>query len=183
MSLIQQTNFSNTVSQNGALEKVQSPLQLIGRVSFTSTEGRAFFVEGGDFMVKVNETTFSSPFPFYASTVARYRFITTTSITETQIRFREATIMVRGSNASTIEYGIYLISLDATAISNGSGLMTTKLFSETLTTSSSGIVLDSYDFTSEAQALNQTNGGYLLFPYVQNPNGANTLSLVNYTLY
>lgn len=30
MSLIQQTNFSNTISQNGGLAKMQSPIQLIG---------------------------------------------------------------------------------------------------------------------------------------------------------
>jgi hypothetical protein len=185
MSLIQQTNFSNVVSPNGnsGLSKVQSPIQLVGRNSFTATEERAFFVEGGDFMLKVPETAFASAFPFYVPTQSRYRFITTTSTQGTQCNFREVTIMVQGSNASAIEYGIYLIPLTPTNVSTGGGIMSSLLFSETLTTSSSGVVIDTYDFTSEAEALNKTPLGYVMFPYIKNPNGANTLTLVNYTLY
>lgn len=185
MSLIQQTNFSNVVSPNGnsVLSKVQSPIQLIGRNSFTATESRAFFVEGGDFMIKINESNFGTAFPFSVPTISRYRFITTTSTQGTQCNFREVTIMVQGSNSSTIEYGIYLIPLTPTNVSTGGGIMNSLLFSETLTTSSSGVVIDTYDFTSEAEALNKTSEGYLMFPYIKNPNGANTLTLVNYTLY
>jgi len=186
MSLIQQTNFSNVVSPNsgGGLSKVQSPIQLIGNANFPSTEQRAFFVEGGDNMSRITETSFSSAFPFFNATASVYRFITTTSTQNTQINFREVTIMVKGSNTSAIEYGIYLISLSPTNIANGSGLMDTKLFSETLTTSASGIVIDSYDFSAEARTINEnTSDSFLLFPYLKNPNGANNLTLVNYTLY
>ena len=97
------------------------------------------------------ETSFSSVFPFDVATTTKYRFITTTSTQGTQSNFRELTIMVKGSNASTIEYGIYLINLSPTNIANGSGLMDAKLFSETLITSASGIVIDSYDFSAEAR--------------------------------
>ncbi len=186
MSLIQQTNFSNVVSPNsgGGLSKVQSPLQLIGNANFGSTEQRAFFVEGGDNMSRINETSFSSAFTFDVATRQNYRFITTTSTQGTQSNFREVTIMVKGSNSSAIEYGIYLINLSPTNIANGSGLMDAKLFSKTLNTSASGIVIDSYDFSAEARTLNENiSDSFLLFPYVQNPNGANNLTLVNYTLY
>ena len=183
MSLIQQTNFSNTITQNGGLAKMQSPIQLIGNCNFGSTEQRAFFVEGGDNMIRVNETSFSSAFPFSASTLSRYRFITTTSTQGTQSNFRSASIMVQGSNSSTITYGIYLIDLTSANIEQGKGLMDTTLFSETLTTSASGIVIDNYDFSSDSAIINNTSQAFLMFPYIQNPNGANNLTLVNFTLY
>tara|TARA_R100000908_G_scaffold61871_1_gene40420 strand:+ start:82 stop:633 length:552 start_codon:yes stop_codon:yes gene_type:complete len=183
MSLIQQTNFSNTISQKGGLAKMQSPIQLIGNCNFGSTEQRAFFVEGGDNMVRVNESTFSSAFPFEASTLSRYRFITTTSTQGTQSNFRSASIMVQGSNSSTITYGIYLIDLLGANVESGSGMMDTALFTETLTTSASGIVIDNRDFSFKSSIINDTSQAYLLFPFIQNPNGANNLTLVNFTLY
>lgn len=183
MSLIQQTNFSNTISQNGGLAKMQSPIQLIGNCNFGSTEQRAFFVEGGDNMIRINESNFSSAFPFSVATLSRYRFITTTSTEGTQSNFRSVSIMVNGSNASTITYGIYLIDLLSAQVESGSGMMDTALFTETLTTSASGIVTDNYDFSSQSALINTTNQAWLLFPFISNPNGANNLSLVNFTLY
>ena len=183
MSLIQQTNFSNTISQNGGLAKMQSPIQLIGNCNFGSTEQRAFFVEGGDNMIRINESNFSSAFPFSVATLSRYRFITTTSTEGTQSNFRSVSIMVQGSNSSTITYGIYLIDLNIPNVENGSGMMDTALFTETLTTSASGIVMDNRDFSFNSAIINEGSQGFLMFPFLQNPNGSNNLTLVNFTLY
>ena len=177
------TNFSNTISANngGQLIKCQSPIQLIGNVTFTSTEQRAFFIEGGDTMTRINESSFSSTFPVSLFMQGKNRFITTNNQKPFQISYRKANFMFVGSNASTIEYGIYIVTLADTTTE--SQTMTTKLFSTTLAGASGELRQSQFDFSSEIATYNGLNFPYILFPYVQNPNGANTITFINYTLF
>ena len=179
----QNTNFSNSISvnKNSALNKVQSPIQLIGSATFGSTEQRAFFVEGGDAMSRLNESQFSgSTFPMSLFGLIKARFITTQAQKNT-IYLRKANFMFVGNNSSTIEYGIYIVTLTDPTTDNQT--MSTKLFSTTIQSASGEIRQSTTDFTQEIEQYNNVALPYVLFPYVQNPNGTITISFCNYTLF
>ena len=89
--------------------------------------------------------------------------------------------MFVGANTSTIEYGIYIVTLTDPTSDNQT--MNTKLFSNTIAGASGEIRTNTYDFTEEIEQYNNVALAYALFPYVQNPNGTNNITFINYTLF